>query len=33
VWVQLDVAKRLATASGMDLDKMMLDARSRDFHP
>jgi Zn-dependent M28 family amino/carboxypeptidase len=32
-WVQLDVAKRLATASGMDLDKMMLDARSRDFHP
>ena len=32
-WVQLDVAKRLASAAGMDLDKMMVDARSRDFHP
>jgi len=32
-WVQLDVAKRLATASGMDLDKMMQDAQSREFHP
>ena len=32
-WVQLDVAKKLATASGMDLDKMMADARTRDFHP
>jgi len=32
-WVQLDVAKKLATASGMSLDKMMLDARSRDFKP
>lgn len=32
-WVQLDVAKRLFSASGMDLDKLMLDARSRDFHP
>ncbi len=32
-WVQLDVAKKLAAASGMDLDKMMLDARSREFHP
>jgi len=32
-WVQLDVAKKLAAASGMDLDKMMADARSRDFHP
>ena len=32
-WVQLDVAKKLAVASGMDLDKMMADARSRDFHP
>jgi Zn-dependent M28 family amino/carboxypeptidase len=31
--VQLDVAKRLALASGMDLDKMMLDAQSRNFHP
>jgi len=32
-WVHLDVAKRLATASGMDLEKMMKDAQSRDFHP
>ncbi len=32
-WVQLDVARRLAASAGMDLDKMMDDARSRDFHP
>ncbi len=32
-WVQFDVAKQLATIAGMDLDKMMSDARSRDFHP
>ena len=32
-WVQLDVAKKIADASGMNLDKMMSDARSRDFHP
>ena len=32
-WVQLDVAKRLASASGMDLEKMMKDAQTRDFHP
>jgi Zn-dependent M28 family amino/carboxypeptidase len=32
-WVQLDVAKKLAAGSGMDLDKMMADARSREFHP
>jgi Zn-dependent M28 family amino/carboxypeptidase len=32
-WVQLDVAKKLAAASGMDLDKMMSDARAREFHP
>lgn len=32
-WVQLDVAKRLVAGSGMDLDKMMVDARSREFHP
>ncbi len=32
-WVQLDVAKKLVAGSGMDLDKMMADARSRDFHP
>jgi Zn-dependent M28 family amino/carboxypeptidase len=32
-WVQLDVARQLAAATGMDLDKMMADGRSRDFHP
>ncbi|MFZ0760080.1 MAG: M28 family peptidase [Candidatus Sulfotelmatobacter sp.] len=32
-WIQLDVARKLAAASGMDLDRMMADARSRAFHP
>ncbi|HEV3307987.1 MAG TPA: M28 family peptidase [Candidatus Sulfotelmatobacter sp.] len=32
-WVQLNVAKKLVAGSGMDLEKMMADARSRDFHP
>ncbi|MDQ1387039.1 MAG: hypothetical protein QOF56_493 [Acidobacteriaceae bacterium] len=32
-WVQLEVAKKLASAAGMDLDKMMADARTREFHP
>ena len=32
-WVQLDVAKKLAATCGMDLDKMMADARMREFHP
>jgi Zn-dependent M28 family amino/carboxypeptidase len=32
-WVQFDVAKELVAASGMDLDKMMIDARTRQFHP
>src|SRR5258706_4670756 len=32
-WVHLDVAKKLAAASGMDLEKMMADARTREFHP
>src|SRR5215467_12003950 len=32
-WIHLDVAKRLAFASGMDLDKMMKDAQSPQFHP
>ena len=32
-WVQLDVAKKLATTAGMDLEKMMADARTREFHP
>jgi len=32
-WVQLEVARKLAANAGMDLDKMMVDARSRDFRP
>ena len=32
-WVQFEVAKQMAATSGMDLAKMMADARSRDFHP
>jgi len=32
-WVQLEVAQKLAAASGMDLEKMMADARTRDFRP
>jgi Zn-dependent M28 family amino/carboxypeptidase len=32
-WVQFEVAQKLATASGMNLDKMMTDAQSRDFRP
>src|ERR1700737_514661 len=32
-WVQFDVGKRLVAASGRDLDKMMADARSKDFQP
>jgi len=32
-WIHFDVAKRLASASGMNLDKMIKDAQSRDFHP
>ena len=32
-WVQLEVAARLASASGMNLEKMMKDAQARDFHP
>ena len=32
-WIHLDVATRLASASGMNLEKMMKDAQSRDFHP
>jgi Zn-dependent M28 family amino/carboxypeptidase len=32
-WVQLDVAKKLVAGSGLNLDKLMADARSRDFHP
>jgi len=32
-WIHLDVASRLAVASGMTLDKMMAAARARDFRP
>jgi Zn-dependent M28 family amino/carboxypeptidase len=32
-WVQLDIAKQLVAGSGKDLDKLMADARSRDFRP
>jgi Zn-dependent M28 family amino/carboxypeptidase len=32
-WVQLEVAQKLAAGSGMDLEKMMADARTREFHP
>ena len=32
-WAQLDVARKIAATSGMDIDRLMGDARSRDFHP
>ena len=32
-WIHLDVARELAGMSGMDIEKMMADARSRSFHP
>jgi Zn-dependent M28 family amino/carboxypeptidase len=32
-WIQFAVAKQMAASAGMDIDKMMVDARSRDFHP
>jgi Zn-dependent M28 family amino/carboxypeptidase len=32
-WVQLDVARKLAAAADMDLEKLMADARTREFHP
>jgi Zn-dependent M28 family amino/carboxypeptidase len=32
-WVQLEAAKQMAAAAGMDLNKMRVDARSHDFHP
>jgi Zn-dependent M28 family amino/carboxypeptidase len=32
-WIHLDVARELAAAAGTDLDKMLADARSRDFRP
>jgi Zn-dependent M28 family amino/carboxypeptidase len=32
-WIQLEVARKLALAAGMDLDKMLHDATSRSFKP
>lgn len=32
-WIHLETAKTLAAMAGLDLDKMMADARSRDFRP
>ncbi len=32
-WIQLEVARKLAAGSGKDLDQLMKDAQSRDFHP
>jgi Zn-dependent M28 family amino/carboxypeptidase len=32
-WVQLEVAQKLVAAAGMDLDKMITSAQSRDFRP
>ncbi len=32
-WMQFDVARKLAQASGMDIDKLIADANSRNFHP
>jgi Zn-dependent M28 family amino/carboxypeptidase len=32
-WIQLEVARKLAHDSGMDIERMMTDAQSRDFHP
>ena len=32
-WIHLDVAGNLAKSAGLNLDKMMSDARSRDFKP
>src|SRR6266853_545150 len=32
-WIQLEVARKLAQASGMDMNKMLQDANSRSFKP
>jgi Zn-dependent M28 family amino/carboxypeptidase len=32
-WIHLDIARKLAATAGMNLDKMMTDAQSRDFKP
>ncbi len=32
-WIQLDVARQIAQDSSLNIDKLIQDARSRDFHP
>jgi Zn-dependent M28 family amino/carboxypeptidase len=32
-WIHFDIAKELAATGGMDLEKMIMDARSRNFRP
>ena len=32
-WIPIEVATKLAQSAGMDVEKMMTDARSREFHP
>jgi Zn-dependent M28 family amino/carboxypeptidase len=32
-WIQLDAARKLVADSGLDLDQLMKEAQSRDFHP
>jgi Zn-dependent M28 family amino/carboxypeptidase len=32
-WIQLDVAKKLVAMDGLDLDKLLVQAQSRDFKP
>lgn len=32
-WIQFDTAKQLASMSGMEINQMLANARSRDFHP
>ena len=32
-WIHLDAAKALAALAGLDMDKLIMDARSRDFRP
>ncbi len=32
-WITSDIAQQIATSAGQNLDKLMADARSRDFHP
>src|SRR6478609_5039148 len=32
-WIQFDVARKLAQDSGTDMDKLIADANSRNFHP